>query len=213
MSDREEDYADEAEEAEDEFVEEEEEDAEPGEYAEQGDEAAASGEAGKDKLSDSDDSEEEKDNEDEDIAAEEAEDPLNIADAASSLASRPRAAAPRSAAATRSAPKRTKVDPLVKFSMTSRDAVIVRGDDRITQNLLTRTEAVKLCATRTAQIAANPMTFAENCDSTNPKNKALHELYTRRCPLLLYRRMGADRTGNNIYEEWDPKLMALPPLD
>jgi DNA-directed RNA polymerase subunit K/omega len=113
----------------------------------------------------------------------------------------------------RAVPRRPKVDPLVKFMNTNRNIVLIKGEARIMQNLLTKEEAINIISMRATQIAENPNVFAEVGDESDPAKKAEIELYAGKCPLLVRRFKGINAAGDHVYEEWDPKEMALPSLD
>ena len=133
------------------------------------------------------------------------------------LASAQQTAAVRSS---RVAVRRPKPDPIVKYMNTNCNVVLIKGDARIMQNVVTKQEAINIIATRATQIASHPTVFRKKGDpvptgpgSDDPAEKAKKELMDRCCPLLIRRFKGFNEKGDKVEEEWNPNEMALPNLD
>lgn len=116
-----------------------------------------------------------------------------------------------------------KADPLLKTSNTHRKVIILAGDDRMTSNVLQRSEAAHIIAVRAKQIESFPTSFGDTSPVLGPAlardqaqdsvARAKHELLTRKTPLRLRRFVGYGSQGEIIYEEWNIREMAYAPLE
>lgn len=110
-------------------------------------------------------------------------------------------------------PQRIRIDPVVRASNKPVTIRIVPDEERVTDNRLHKSEAALIIAKRAAQIATHAKHFARNAQGLHdPVAIAYQELYERRCPLKLHRRIRTDPNGDEVVESWSPRKMALPPL-
>jgi DNA-directed RNA polymerase subunit K/omega len=105
-----------------------------------------------------------------------------------------------------------KVDPIVKLSNSHRAIIIVPDGDRITSNILQKSEAARIIAIRAKQIESSPVVFVEATGISDSVERAKKELYARQCPLRLRRVVGRGSAGEVICEDWNTREMVLPPL-
>jgi DNA-directed RNA polymerase subunit K/omega len=104
-----------------------------------------------------------------------------------------------------------KVDPLLKASNAHRRVIIVPKDERITSNVLQKTEEAHVFAVRAKQIEMFPTDSGDQSDSVERAKKELSE---RKTPLLLRRVVGFGPAGELICEEWNIRTeMVYAPLD
>jgi len=82
---------------------------------------------------------------------------------------------------------------------------IIHGEHRITSNMLTLPEVSRVWGIRATELD-NPGTtaFVDVSDFRDVKQIALAEIYARKCPLSIRRKVG------DAYEEWAVNEMILP---
>jgi DNA-directed RNA polymerase subunit K/omega len=113
----------------------------------------------------------------------------------------------------RAAPSaRARVDPVLRASNRGRIVRVVPPEERVTDNRLHRTEAAYILAMRAKQIDKHARAFTDTAGLTDAVAIAYKELFDRRCPLRLRRKVGVGPGGEIIVEEWDVRTMALPAL-
>lgn len=78
-------------------------------------------------------------------------------------------------------------------------------ENRITSDMLTSFEIVRILGIRGDQIEKTNVHLAGQTNYTDPKKIALKELLMKKCPLILYRPI---KPG--VYERWDPNEMRIP---
>lgn len=80
---------------------------------------------------------------------------------------------------------------------------IVKNEDRITSEKLTKYELAEITGIRAEHISRNNITFYKSdVELTNPINMARQELNENRTPMRILRHV-----GQNYYEIWDPNKM------
>jgi DNA-directed RNA polymerase subunit K/omega len=110
-------------------------------------------------------------------------------------------------------PQRVRVDPVIRASNRQHTIRLVPDEERTTDNRLHKSEAALVIAKRAEQIARHATHFAEKAAGLHdPVAIAYRELYERRCPLRLRRRVGYAPNGDELVEEWSVREMTLPPL-
>lgn len=115
-------------------------------------------------------------------------------------------------AASKAAPQRARVDPILRASNKPRIVRCVPPEERMTSHVLQKSEAAYIIATRAEQISKHPTAFVDIRGLHDPVAIAYKELFERRCPLVLRRPVGTGPAGEHLVEEWNPREMALPPL-
>jgi len=88
-----------------------------------------------------------------------------------------------------------------------KEEIIVKEEDRITSDVLSKYEIVELISIRSTQISKGDMPFTDVSGLRDPISMAKKEIYDNRCPLLVKRHI-----GNNMYEYWDPNNMSKPKI-
>lgn len=109
-------------------------------------------------------------------------------------------------------PARPSADPPAKRSNKSAVVVLVPPDERLTDNVLRRTEAAQVLAMRAQQIAQFATSFVDHEGLHDPVAIAFKELFARRCPLSVRRAVGVGPAQEQLFEEWRVNEMTLPPL-
>lgn len=84
---------------------------------------------------------------------------------------------------------------------------IVKEEDRITSDALSKYEMVELISIRATQISKGDIPFTNIDNLRDPILMSKKELYDNRCPLMVKRHI-----GNNIYEYWNPNEMSKPKI-
>jgi DNA-directed RNA polymerase subunit K/omega len=84
---------------------------------------------------------------------------------------------------------------------------IVKEEDRITSDALSKYEMVELISIRATQISKGDVPFTDIENLRDPILMAKKELYDNRSPLMVKRHI-----GNNIYEYWNPNEMSKPKI-
>lgn len=84
---------------------------------------------------------------------------------------------------------------------------IVKEEDRITSDVLSKYEMVELISIRATQISKGDIPFTNIDNLRDPILMSKKELYDNRCPLMVKRHI-----GNNIYEYWNPNEMSKPKI-
>lgn len=84
---------------------------------------------------------------------------------------------------------------------------IVKEEDRITSDSLSKYEMVELISIRATQISKGDVPFTDIENLRDPILMAKKELYDNRSPLMVKRHI-----GNNIYEYWNPNEMSKPKI-
>lgn len=84
---------------------------------------------------------------------------------------------------------------------------IVKGDDKITSNILTIYEITELIGIRATQISQGSPVFINIENISDPIEMAKKEIINNKCPLYIKRFIGLDK-----YELWDPNTMVKPKL-
>lgn len=87
------------------------------------------------------------------------------------------------------------------------EEIIVKEEDRITSDVLSKYEMVELISIRATQISKGDKPFTGVGSLRDPISMAKKELYDNRCPLLVKRNI-----GNNMYEYWNPNHMSKPKI-
>ena len=106
--------------------------------------------------------------------------------------------------------KKIKINAVLQKSNTPRTILIVDENKKITDNRLQKTELAHIIAMRSTQIAKYGTHFAVNFTNKDPTEIAFKELYTRKCPIILKRKIGEGNNGESIVEYWDVNTMILP---
>lgn len=88
-----------------------------------------------------------------------------------------------------------------------KEEIIVKEEDRITSDVLSKYEIVELISIRSTQISKGDMPFTDVSGLRDPISMAKKEIYDNRCPLLVKRHI-----GNNMYEYWNPNNMSKPKI-
>lgn len=86
---------------------------------------------------------------------------------------------------------------------------IVNDNDRMTSSSLTLAECTKVIGCRATHIDQGAPIFTDITNLDNVHHMALKELYDKKCPLKIRRRLGKLQ-GKNAYEEWKVNEMNLP---
>ena len=89
----------------------------------------------------------------------------------------------------------------------NKEEIVVKEEDRITSDVLSKYEMVELISIRATQISKGDHPFVEVNGLRDPISMAKKELYENRCPLLVKRHI-----GNNMYEYWNPNNMSKPKI-
>ncbi len=84
---------------------------------------------------------------------------------------------------------------------------IVKEEDRITSDYLSKYEMIELINIRATQISKGDYPFTDVKNLRDPISMAKKEVYDNRCPLLVKRAI-----GNNKFEIWNPNLMFKPKI-
>lgn len=84
---------------------------------------------------------------------------------------------------------------------------IVKEEDRITSDCLSKYEIIELISIRATQISKGDYPFTDVKNLRDPISMAKKEIYDNRCPLLVKRGI-----GNNKFEVWNPNLMFKPKI-
>lgn len=84
---------------------------------------------------------------------------------------------------------------------------IVKEEDRITSDYLSKYEMIELINIRATQISKGDYPFTDVKNLRDPISMAKKEIYDNRCPLLVKRGI-----GNNKFEVWNPNLMFKPKI-
>ena len=90
--------------------------------------------------------------------------------------------------------------------------IFVNPEDRITDNVLHPPELARLIALRAKLFSINQLAFTKITDQVNEKQVAIKELLDKKFPLNLIRRIGKDKDGNEICEEFNVNEMVIPSL-
>lgn len=100
-------------------------------------------------------------------------------------------------------------DDVVLDEDTSDDLVeyIVKEEDRITSDYLSKYEMIELINIRATQISKGDYPFTDVKNLRDPISMAKKEIYDNKCPLLVKRGI-----GNNKFEIWNPNLMMKPKI-
>lgn len=106
-----------------------------------------------------------------------------------------------------------KVDPIVKISNSHRRIIIVPDDERQTSNILQKSEAARVDATRAKQMESFPTIFTDASGIHDSVQRARKEREDLRCPLKLRRFVGYGPDGSMFYEEWLVREMVQPALN
>jgi DNA-directed RNA polymerase subunit K/omega len=102
---------------------------------------------------------------------------------------------------------------LLALSNRLRRIIIVPADERVTDHRLHKNEAAAVIAMRAEQIAQHSTHFSQRPPSHDAVQIAYTELYERRCPLKLRRKVGTTPEGDDVVEEWAVREMTLPLID
>jgi DNA-directed RNA polymerase subunit K/omega len=201
-------------------------DDEGGDYGDAYDEdfdAELADDFGQDEGQESEDDKEEKDEEKEEAEEEDKEDETEVAEEAQAeVEAEAEAEAAEGEAVEEeeepslskpAAATKVRVDPLLRTSNTHRRVVLLMGDDRVTSNILKKSEATRAIAIRAKQIESYPVMFTEVVGETDSVVRAKQELLARRCPLKLHRQVGRGPAGEIYMEVWRVSEMVYPPLD
>ncbi|GFR89401.1 DNA-directed RNA polymerase subunit 6 homolog [Elysia marginata] len=95
----------------------------------------------------------------------------------------------------------------------ARRIIVVAPEERQSSNMMTLAEATRAIAIRAKQISTHPYAYTDVGDLTDAISIARKELFDRRSPLQLERRMGRTSAGESIIEIWEVRKMSYPPLD
>lgn len=95
----------------------------------------------------------------------------------------------------------------------TRRVIVVPDDERLSSNVMTLAEVTRAIALRAQQIATNPYIYTDAGDLDDAVSIARKELFDRRSPLVLERRMGRTPAGESIIEMWAVREMSYPPLN
>jgi DNA-directed RNA polymerase subunit K/omega len=100
-------------------------------------------------------------------------------------------------------------DDVILDEGTSDDLVeyIVKEEDRITSDCLSKYEMIELINIRATQISKGDYPFTDVKNLRDPISMAKKEIYDNKCPLLVKRGI-----GNNKFEVWNPNLMLKPKI-
>lgn len=90
---------------------------------------------------------------------------------------------------------------------------VVAPEDRQSSHMMTLAEATRAIAIRAKQIETHPYAYADGGGLSDAISIARVELFARRSPLKLERRMGRTPAGESIIEVWTVREMAYPPLN
>jgi DNA-directed RNA polymerase I, II, and III subunit RPABC2 len=105
--------------------------------------------------------------------------------------------------------KMAAIDPVLKTSNKIQTIRIVKDDDRVTSNRLTKYEVSRILSIRAQQISDTPIIYAKLSGERDPVKIAYLELSQKKCPLLL-RRVINDNNSVLTVEQWNPNEMTIP---
>ena len=95
----------------------------------------------------------------------------------------------------------------------SRRIIVVAPEDRQSSHMMTLAEATRAIAIRAKQISTYPYAYTDVGNLSDAISIARKELFDRRSPLNLERRMGRTPAGESIIEMWAVREMSYPPLN
>jgi hypothetical protein len=95
----------------------------------------------------------------------------------------------------------------------TRRIIVVAPEERQSSNMMTLAEATRAIALRAKQISTHPYAYTDVGDLSDAISIARKELFDRRSPLKLERRMGRTPAGESIIEVWAVREMSYPPLN
>jgi DNA-directed RNA polymerase subunit K/omega len=94
-----------------------------------------------------------------------------------------------------------------EFAEAETTQTIVKDEQRITSDVLSKYELVELINIRATQISKGNRVFTDITGLRDPVSMAKKEIYDNQCPLLVKRHL-----GNNLYEIWNPNEMPKPKI-
>ncbi len=84
--------------------------------------------------------------------------------------------------------------------------IVVTGNDRVTSSIMTLEEVTRVVGTRAEQIENGASPFVDITFLNDAVKMAQKELYERKCPLMIRRKL-----SEMIVESWQVNEMELPP--
>lgn len=105
----------------------------------------------------------------------------------------------------------SQIDSVI--SSDTRKIIVVPSEEKQSSNMMTLAEVSRAIAIRAKQISNNPYSYTDIGDLSDAISIARKELFDRRSPLVLERRMGYTSAGESIVEMWTVRHMAFPPLN
>ncbi len=93
-----------------------------------------------------------------------------------------------------------------------KEIIIVRPENRMTSNVMSKYEMTEYCSIRAEQIAEYNNCMADITGLSDPVLMAKRELMQRRCPLMLRRAVGSRMIRGELvahYEDWNPAEMTF----
>lgn len=99
-----------------------------------------------------------------------------------------------------------------KISNHIKEIIIVKPENRITSNVMSKFEMTEYVSIRTAQIAEYNNCMVDITGLDDPVNMAKRELMQRKCPLMLRRSIGRRLIKGEYvqhYEDWNPAEMTF----
>ena len=100
-----------------------------------------------------------------------------------------------------------------KISNHIAEIVIVKPENRLTSNVMSKFEMTDYVSIRTAQIADYNNCMVDISGLDNPVDMAKRELMKRKCPLMLRRYVGRRQSSRgewvSYYEDWNPAEMTF----
>lgn len=93
-----------------------------------------------------------------------------------------------------------------------REIVVIKNDNRITSDLMTKEEMTEAISERVRQLEKESLSFIDVGELSDPVSIAKKEMNMKKCPLILRRKIGSimnNTTGKLIeyYEYWDVNEM------
>lgn len=108
-------------------------------------------------------------------------------------------------------PSRQKEDPVIAGANRARNIIFVPPEERVTSNLIQKSEAANIIATRAKQIADHGSNYCKmQRTSHDPVEIATREFFEKRSPLILCRTIGHSAAGEPIVERWSMDELSHP---
>lgn len=108
-------------------------------------------------------------------------------------------------------PSRQKEDPILQQANQTHSIILVLPEDRVTSNVIQKSEAARAISIRAEQIAKYATSYGKTREGHHdPVEIAIQEFLDGKSPLKLRRQVGYSKNGDRVVEEWSMEELTRP---